>query len=228
MFTKFDVNFQYVKDYIRELPHRYFVWKRNKMFEKGQKKKNVIISVYFGVPGAGKSTIAAYNAKKMMKYGVPVYSNVPIKGTRKLEPHEDIGVYNVYDGLVIVDECGIEYNNRNFKDFKQRENEWYKTHRHYKCQIDLFSQSYRDMDLKIRDLAVKYYIVKKCLLWPLIPLVYTRRIAKWIGVRESDSQIDDQYKFVPFSKKYYWAPGTWHLFDTHERKLLPEKEWEVW
>lgn len=228
MFTNFRLNLDYLKGYISELPHRYKVWFKHHLYKKGMGKKNNIITVYFGAPGSGKSTIAAYNAKKMMKYGVPVYSNVDIKGTLKLDPHKDIGVYDIYNGLVLVDECGIEYNNRMFKEFTQRENAWYKKHRHHKCRVDLFSQSYNDMDLKLRNLAVKYYLVKKCLLWPLVPLVYTRRISKYIGIRENDNQIDDLYKFVPFSKRYYWAPGTWHLFDTHEREVLPNKEWEVW
>ena len=49
------------------------------------KSKPVALSLYFGIPGAGKSTFAAYLAKKDMKKGRKVWTNVGITGAMKCE-----------------------------------------------------------------------------------------------------------------------------------------------
>ena len=56
-------------------------------------------------------------------------------------------------GRVIIDEAGIEYNNREFKDFSKKSLYFYKYHRHYQLAVDVFSQGFDDMDKKIRTLA---------------------------------------------------------------------------
>ena len=56
------------------------------------------------------------------------------------------GWHMIDDAKVIIDEAGIEYNNRNFKAFPKEAIYWYKYHRHYECSVDVFSQSYDDMD----------------------------------------------------------------------------------
>ena len=66
-----------------------------------------ILSVYFGVPGSGKTTFASYLAKKDLKHGLKVYSNVPIVGTYRLEPKQDIGIYMIEDARLIIDEASI-------------------------------------------------------------------------------------------------------------------------
>lgn len=150
-----------------------------------------VLNVYFGVPGSGKTTFAAYLAKQSMresrvitwarnhpckfsawlldrtplfKRAEPVYSNVPITGSYQLDPKDDIGKVMVEDGRVIIDEAGIEYNNRAYKTFSPAAIYWYKYHRHYKCPVDVFSQSYEDMDITLRRLAQNYFVVKKSLI----------------------------------------------------------------
>lgn len=184
-----------------------------------------ILSVYFGVPGSGKTTFAAYLAKKDLKHGGKVWSNVPISGTYQLDPKEDIGNYMICDGRVIIDEAGIEYNNRDFKKFSEKQLYFYKYHRHYELAVDVFSQGYDDMDKKIRTLAQRLYVVKRS----LIPFCVTRRqIAKRVGINEMTKEIIDEYYFVPFSRKWIWCPPLWKMFNTCSREEYPEKEWPVW
>lgn len=103
-----------------------------------------VLNVYFGVPGSGKTTFAAYLAKQSMresriitwarnhpgkfsswlldrtllfKRSDPVYSNVPITGSYQLDPKDDIGKVMVEDGRVIIDEAAIEYNNRAYPSY---------------------------------------------------------------------------------------------------------------
>ena len=212
-----------------------------------------VLNVYFGVPGSGKTTLAAYLTKqsrkesrviswckkhpnaasekilssRFFKRQVPVYSNVPITGAYQLDPQSDIGKVMVCDGKVIIDEAGIEYNNRNFKTFGQDAIYWYKYHRHYECSVDVFSQSFDDMDITLRRLAQNYYVVKKS----LIPFcVVFRRIRRKVGIDDNTHQIIDKYYFLPLGlgSKWIFSPPLWKLFNSYSRKELPEKEWEIW
>lgn len=101
------------------------------------------LNVYFGVPGSGKTTYAAYLAReaqreskvlrlcrrfpnrftnwilngKNWKRPYPVWSNVPISGTLRINAKEDLGVHLIQDGKLIIDEAGVEFNNRDYKSF---------------------------------------------------------------------------------------------------------------
>lgn len=201
--------------------------KLNLKRKKKEKKCKVphILSIYFGVPGSGKTTFAAWLTKRDLRRGGKVWSNVPITGAYKLEPKEDIGQYMICNGRVIIDEAGIEYNNRDFKKFSEESLYFYKYHRHYELAVDIFSQGFDDMDKKIRTLAQRLYVVKKSLLpW----FVYRRRIRKKVGVNEYTKDIIDEYEFVPFSRRYIFAPLVWKSFNTISRKQLIEKEWPRW
>lgn len=212
-----------------------------------------VLNVYFGVPGSGKTTFAAYLAKKSLKQSriitwcqshsnrfsewllnssllkrrQPVYSNVPITGCYALDPKHDVGKYMMLNGKVIIDEAGIEYNNRNFKTFGSDAIYWYKYHRHYQCSVDVFSQSYEDMDITLRRLAQNYYVVKKSF-FPYF--IVCKRIKRKVGIDDNTHQIIDKYYFgLPvLSSKWVFAPPLWKLFNSFSRKELPEKDWPVW
>lgn len=204
------------------------------------KKSRDIITVWFGVPGAGKTTMAAYLCKgdiqtfnkavrskrrRRRKYrDIPV-ANVPIKGARVLDAAKDLGIYNVSDCRVIIDEASIEFNNRKFKELPQHVIKWFKLHRHYCTQIDVFSQSYDDMDITIRRLAQRYYHLRKSIL-PFC--VSYRRIKRVVGIDKETRQIVDQYDYVPFSRHLVFCPPLWKLFDTLDAPVLEEKTWEIY
>lgn len=195
--------------------------------EKKKKKCKIphILSIYFGVPGSGKTTFAAWLTKRDLRHGGKVWSNVPITGAYNLDPKEDIGQYMICNGRVIIDEAGIEYNNRDFKKFSEESLYFYKYHRHYELAIDIFSQGFDDMDKKLRTLAQRLYVVKKSILpW----FVYRRRIRKKVGVNEYTKDIIDEYEFVPFSRRYIFAPLVWKSFNTISRKQLIERDWPTW
>ncbi len=184
-----------------------------------------IVSIYFGVPGSGKTTFAAWLVKKDLKHGGKVWSNVPITGAYQLDPAEDIGKHMIFDGRVIIDEAGIEYNNRDFKEFSKNSLYFYKYHRHYETAVDVFSQGFNDMDKKLRDLAQRLYVVRKSLLpW----FVYRRRIRKKVGINELTKEIIDEYEFVPWSRRYIFCPPLWKMFNTLSRKQFSEKRWQIW
>ena len=217
------------------------------------RKTRHVLNVYFGVPGAGKTTLAAYFTKQANKQAWPitlaekypckfsalllrskffkrktlVYSNVPITGAYQLDPQHDIGKYMIVNGKVIIDEAGIEYNNRNFKTFPPDAIYWYKYHRHYECSVEVFSQSHEDMDITLRRLAQNFYVVKKS----LIPFcVVFRKIYRKVGIDEHTHQIVDMYYFRPLGigSKWIFSPPLWKLFNSYSRKELPHKDWVKW
>lgn len=184
-----------------------------------------ILSIYFGVPGSGKTTFAAYLAKHDLKRGGRVFSNVPIKGCMQYNARQDLGQFDMSNSRIILDEVGIEFNNREFKDFKKRELEFFKLHRHYQTAIDVFSQSYDDMDKKIRCLAQRLYVVKRS----LIPFCIVRRtIGKKIGINELTKEITDEYYFIPFSRKIIFMPLLWKLFDSYDCPELDKKDFNFY
>lgn len=186
------------------------------------------LTIYFGGPGSGKTTYAAWLTRKYLASGIPVYSNVPIIGAYKIKK-EDIGRWNIERGLLIIDEAGLEYNNREFaKNFSGKNKdqtqalEWYKKHRHELVEVAIFSQGFDDMDLKLRTLANELYVVRK---FPLIPFVYRKRIRKKPDIDENTHQPIDMYEFMPMGFSLVWAPSVWKYFDSFERMGLPDREW---
>ena len=190
-------------------------------------KRSNFFDMYIGVPGSGKTTFAAYLVKqrrkraKKKKCSDLILSNTPIKGAYKIYK-SDIGQYMINNCLLIMDEAGIDYNNRNFKTFSDSETYFYKFHRHYNVDIAMFSQDF-DVDVKLRKLATRLFIVEKS----FVPgFVKRRQISKKIGIDKNTKQLIDEYKFVIFGTKYIYSPKLWKLFDSYSHKKLPIKEWE--
>lgn len=188
-------------------------------------KPNNFFDMYIGVPGSGKTTFAAYLAKKRQKIGKKrkylgvVLSNVPIKGAYKVEK-SDIGHYMIKDCLLLMDEAGIDYDNRNFKSFSKEETYFYKFHRHYNVDVAMFSQDF-DVDVKLRKLATRLFIVNKS----IFPGFIKRKlVVKRVGIDKNTKQLIDEYSFAIFGTKWIFSPKLWKIFDSFSYKELPTKE----
>lgn len=192
-------------------------------FPKFQFNSSALYSFY-GAPGTGKSTLAAWFARKALSSGYTVYSNMPIRGCREFQK-SDLGVWNMEHCLVLWDEVGVDANSRNFKsNFTQDQIKWLKYHRHEGAMVMIFSQGFDDMDKIIRTLSTDSFVVRR----GLFNTITYKRIAKRPDIDEITHKPDDIYSFVPFSKKRIYARSAWKYFDSFSRLGLPDRDnWHI-
>lgn len=189
------------------------------------------IQIFFGLIGSGKTTLAANIARKASKRGLRVFSNMPIKNTLKFDL-DDLGHFDMSGSVILIDEAGIDFDNREFKKNFSDKNRLYffKLIRHYHSSIFLFSQSWSDMDVKIRNLATKYWYVKKSMLPFFVCAIPVR---KSFGINDNEKKPDDIYSldnpfFRLFTTSRCFAPLNWKLFNSWDAVALPIKDFEVW
>ena len=126
------------------------------------------VSLFFGLPGAGKTTILVYQALKAVKSGKyrHVYSNVRVGvfGVTYID-NSCIGKYNLSDCLILIDEATLFADSRAYKEFDKGKLTYFLEHRHYNADIMLFTQQWDGVDRKIRVITDRvYYVYKGALL----------------------------------------------------------------
>ena len=116
----------------------------------------------FGLPGSGKSTYLAKIAKKYQKKGIKVYSNFYIKGCYQLD-FDDLGIHDYSDCCILIDEISLFADSRNWKNYSAPLRYYMACHRHYNAVIYYASQSYKDCDLRIRNITDTLYYIRPSL-----------------------------------------------------------------
>ena len=188
----------------------------------------------FEKKGQGKSTLLTKMALNHLKHGWTVFSTDPIPGCYLIRP-EEIGYYELpWHSLLIIDEIGMIWDNRDFKNFSNAVRDWFKLQRHRGVKVICASQSF-DVDKKIRDLADDMFLLQK----KFRVFSYGKRILKILDIVEasgdhnSESRIVDQLKFD--SILFFWAgsrtltfiPHWAKYFDSFAAPPLKEKEFEI-
>lgn len=191
-----------------------------------------VISVWFGVPGSGKTSIAAWLAAGSIKSHYRVLSNVPIDNTYVLS-EEDLGTVDMSFGgegcHVIYDEASLEgLDNRLHANFaKTNKPKYFALHRHMDNRVDVFSQAY-DIDKRVRDRAgsSRMFHLKR---FPIKGFVYYRRIKKILFINKEDKQIVDGFEYSGLPRVCFTRP-VWNSFDTKDLSLCPkvQKKWILW
>lgn len=199
-----------------------------------------MIRTFFGSPGVGKTTLsvklAKLNGKKYRHTYCNFYNTVPGCGTADLV---ELGEWTFPESSYIaIDEAGIEYNSRKYKSLSQEAIRWFKKHRHYACAVDVFSQSWDDMDVTLRRLSTQLWYMYRIGPWTLC-----RRVYKRVTVDKNTEQIIDGYKMAsmlwllvwplqlgwPFDRKFMltFRPFYYKYFDSWDKDNIPEKDFPV-
>lgn len=202
-----------------------------------EKLRNYKIKLLVGAPGVGKTSVAQWLVLDYLKDDIPVWSNVCLAGAYELDI-KDLMEFDFITkdkegnerrgGVLILDEAGIDFNGRQWKDFSTNFIKFFKLHRHFKLDIYVFSQG-NDVDMTIKRLAQEWYklvrpripIVKNYFV-QLIPVTTNLVIDKgdWKIIYEADTSIFNSH-FIPIYK-------TWKYFNSYEVPQLPYKDWDKW
>lgn len=189
------------------------------------------VNYLWGAPRSGKTTYLAYLCKKenKKKHPRPVFSNFPLKGATMIKD-TDLGYYGFEGSLILLDESGVAYDNRDFKNglFKDKQRlEWWKLAGHRKdkdsganIEIWVASQGWNDVDLKIRTLAESYFLCKKC--FPFSSFSKIKPVIKTCDIDPNTHEPADYFKFdFPFSTKLLFRKPLYKYFDSYSCSPLP-------
>lgn len=179
----------------------------------------------FGKKGSGKSSYLVKLAVKYLKKGWFVYTNMPdmvVNGVRLIDI-SDLGDFvPVAHSLLLVDEVGMIWDNRNFKNFKPSVRDFFKLQRHYKVITYLASQTF-DIDKKLRDLTDGMILFVNVLNIFSIGKTIKRHVTLTEPTSEAESRIAEGLKFTPFwTWKYSYLPRWAQYFNSFKVPETPE------
>lgn len=188
---------------------------------------------YLGKKGSGKSTCLIKDMLKFKKKGWNIYTdisdvNIPgvhvinVKDLEKFVPPPHTCLY--------LDEVGISFDNRNFKQFPAGMRDFWKFQRKYKIRAVVNSQSW-DVDVKLRSLTDQFYLQTNIGNVIGISRPIRRKITVTEATSQGESRIADQLYFGSiFSWKWTWLPRYFKYFksfDAPPRELIPSTLVEV-
>lgn len=192
------------------------------------------VSLYFGLPGSGKTTMMVHNILKAQKSGKykNIYCNVhtSIPGVIYID-NDCIGQYDLRDALICIDEATLFADSRDFKNFGKDKIMYFLEHRHYKVDIQLYTQQWNGVDLKIRVITDRVYYVYKGV---LLGRWFTRCYQIPYGIIIPDPKRDSSEKLgeivqgycrpnllVRLFSPWLYRPAYYKYFDSFETPYLP-------
>lgn len=129
-----------------------------------------MVSLYFGLPGCGKTTLICKKAYEALSAKRPkykhVYSNVYMGRKPPFDKiiyidKTDLGKYQIEDGLVLLDEATLLFDSRDYKNFSKEVMQFFLLHRHYNVDILMCTQQWDGVDRKIRVITDRVYYMYK-------------------------------------------------------------------
>ena len=196
----------------------------------------MIIGIFANV-GAGKSTLLAKyaNSKKNKKKYDAIFSTAPIANSYefklqylgkaypyKLDPKTE--TYLPLKALILIEEAGIDMHN--LKQLKDIEREFIKLHRHYLCDIIVVSQSQEDVNIVLRRLYEKVYLMDRTLI-PHLSII--RQYQKRTFYDPEKYDLVDGYVKVGLFKLFFRYPyyKYFNSYNAPKLDMLELKEWDM-
>lgn len=180
------------------------------------------IALLLGAPGTGKSTYLAKLTKKNLKKR-EVYSNFYISGAKMINL-DDLNYNLLENALILWDEGGTDFDNRNYKNFKDRYTRFFKMHRHYNLDIIIASQGL-DIDKKIMTLVDLVIVMRPTIFAPFLSC--HRKVKKVLEIDEETRQFIDCYAWKGLPH-YNLSFRYWKYFNSHWRDILNVKDFPIW
>lgn len=189
------------------------------------------LTMIFGKKGSGKSTLMVRLAYQYLRLGWDVYCTERLDGCHYID-YNDIGFYNIPEkSVLLVDEAGMIWDNRNYKNFKVEVRDWFKLQRHYKVKVILFSQTF-DVDKKLRDLTDDMYLCVNFMRVFSWAKKIRRKIVLTKPTGDAPARIDEELQFDLFifwpfgSRILTFIPKYSRYFDSHNCPSLPNKDYD--
>lgn len=197
-----------------------------------------MMTLYFGLPRSGKTTMLARYIKK---FGYK-YNHIYIAGETLvndsfdpdfityIHPYELGSFKPVYGSLFILCEAGTYFNNRLWASIPSYCTDFFCLHGHYGCDIIADSQAV-DVDLKFRSRCERLYVVSKSR-WPFgYFFSNVTEIRHKLGVRPDSQDLADTYHVpesllqrivarITFRSIWLFRPFYYNIFDTHSDILF--------
>ena len=161
----------------------------------------------FGKKGSGKSSYLIRKAIEYQKKGYVVYTNMSdccLDGVRIIDPDNLGDFIPVADSCLLLDEVGMLYDNRNYRNFRPAVRDFFKLQRHYKVVCFLASQSF-DVDKKLRDLTDEMYLITNIATAFSLVRPIRKTVTLTEATAEGESRIAENLKFrFITSWRLYW------------------------
>ena len=187
----------------------------------------------FGKKGSGKTTFLAKTAYRYILEGRPVYSTVYVPGAHVFDVQKIGKMGFPRNSVIFIDEVGMIWDNRNFKQFRTDVRDYFKLQRHYGHTVYLFSQTF-DIDVKLRNLTDSMYLVRCHMGWLSVAKKIRRDIMLVEPTGESEARIADNLEFEPWwlslfgakTRMFTFIPRWTKLFDSYDAPELEPTEAE--
>lgn len=204
-----------------------------------------MITCYFGVPGVGKNTLLTMFARREIlrkKFNLPgayehIYSDFYIKGAEKFD-YQYFKTHKVYDSLILIEEMGLNADNRKFKTFTNEERDYFVLHRHIGNDIIYATQDYSMVDSKIRALTQELWYMSKSVVPLLKHFTLAKRIYRCVNINEHSGELVMGYRFCNIIESLFvsnckicFRPFYYKYFDSFDEGPLenrPVLESEFW
>lgn len=177
------------------------------------------LTYIFGLKGAGKSTFMLKMMLRDMKNGWQIYTNmmdVNLPGVHLFPTEELVSRVPPPYSAIYIDEAGLVWDNRSFKEFDKGYTEYFKLQRKYKNKVVINSQAL-DVDKKIRDLVDRMYLMTNVFgcIGIARPLKRTIKVLEAQGNSESRLAMNLTFEGITKSS-FFWMPKYWKYFDSFQ------------